>query len=109
MKSFSKPDFFMFNSVTYYFLVLFFSSSFDVYSQRDESAISNEFIVLLNTGADIIPLLRVENLDELITKKSQVSKSPNVWLLKTTGDNDDVTLALLKKTAGIIIAQKNHR
>ncbi|HLG33276.1 MAG TPA: S8 family peptidase [Bacteroidia bacterium] len=84
-------------------------SSFSAYSQRDESAVSNEFIVLINTGTEISSVMRDENLSAFITEKSQVSKSPNVWLLKTAGGNDDAMLAALKKNPEIIIAQKNHR
>lgn len=109
MKFFLKHSIAIRNSAKFFFLILFFSYSCIAYSQHDESAISNEFIVLLNTGEDITSMLLAENLSALITDKSQVSKSPNVWLLKTSGGNDDATVLLLKKTTGIIIAQRNHR
>ena len=99
----------LFRSAKFTFFLLFFASSFNSFSQHDESAIANEFIVMLETGKDIAPILRSANLSSLISVKQHVSKSPNIWLLKTSGGNDDETLLLLKKIPGIIIAQKNHR
>ena len=92
-----------FSFVSFRLLLIFILFSAAAFAQRDENAIPNEFIVLLRTGAGSEPL----NISSLAEKK-QLATSPNLWLVKTAGGNDDETLLLLKATSGIIIAQRNH-
>ncbi|MBK5285050.1 MAG: S8 family peptidase [Bacteroidia bacterium] len=87
---------------------LLFLVSFNLRAQQDNTEISNEFIVMLNSGTDIVPVLRNENLSSQVSVKQRISQSPNIWLLQSSGGNDDATLALLKRIPEIIIAQKNH-
>ena len=97
------------HSIRIILILLFFIASFHLHAQTDERNISNEFIVLLNTGTDVVPVLKRENLFSQFILKQHVSKSPNIWLLQSTGGNDDATLSVLKKIQEILIAQKNHR
>jgi subtilisin family serine protease len=92
----------------FFFTFLFSALSLNAFSQRDENVIRNEFLVLINTGEDIISVLERNNFGPVFTDKIHISKSPNVWLLKASAVDDDELLLALKRTPGIIIAQKNH-
>ena len=50
----------------------------------------------------------VDNKDFWFSIKRRISVSPNIYLLHSSSANDDAALELLKKTKGIILAQKNH-
>ena len=77
-------------------------------AQHFVPVVSNEFLVLLQTGDDMEKILSKEDLSGRFAIARQISVSPNIYLLRSSGADDDAALGLLKKTGRILIAQKNH-
>src|SRR5258706_5561100 len=65
-------------------------------------------MVLLKTGDDAERILAHQNLSSLFSIARHISVSPNIYLLRSSAGDDDASLELLKKTNGILLAQKNH-
>jgi subtilisin family serine protease len=91
-----------------FFLCLCFFSATALHAQQAGQAIANEFLVLLNTGDDMQKILESGNLSSQFSIERKISVSPNIYLLHSSSVNDNASLELLKKTKGIILAQKNH-
>lgn len=91
-----------------FFLCLYFFFSGALYAQQPDHAIANEFIVMLKTGENIERILSLQNLSSVFSVERKISASPNIYLLHSSGGNDDASLQLLEKAEGILLAQKNH-
>src|SRR5688572_33490498 len=91
-----------------FFLCLCFLSTAALHAQQPGQAIANEFLVLLNTGDGMQRILESDNLSSQFSIERRISVSPNIYLLRSSSADDDASLELLKKTKGIILAQKNH-
>ncbi len=91
-----------------FFLCFCFFSIAGLNAQQPGQTISNEFMVLLKTGDDAERILAHQNLSSLFSIARHISVSPNIYLLRSSAGDDDASLELLKKTNGILLAQKNH-
>ena len=91
-----------------FFLGLYFFSTGVLHAQQPDNGLANEFLVLLRTGDNIERILAHQDLSSRFSVERRISVSPNIyWLHSLTGD-DNASLELLKKTEGIIVAQRNH-
>src|SRR5690242_5482186 len=90
------------------FLYLCFFSVATLSAQQPGQAVANEFLVLLNTGDDMQRILEREHLSSQFNVERRISISPNIYLLRSSSADDDASLEILRKTKGIILAQKNH-